>query len=537
MSEQLKSLRKNFKEFWKKKSSGMRRLIAAAGIGIMVFSAGTAYYLNHQDEGWVVLYAGIDDSESAKIYSALREMEIPAQLNSQGQVMVEEMQADMLLLQLSGLGYPKSAPTYDVFSDHTGFTTTEYEKKQYLLFQLQDRIEKTLCNIDGIKSAIVTLDVPEESNYVWQTQEDQKSSASVLLAMKTGNTLSSDHIQAIKNLVASSVPKMTAQDVTLVDAATSLELKAKGGGEDGALLDFERLDFEAQVEKQLSEKVLHVLSIAYKPEDIRVSATAVIDYDKMITEQLDYVPDENGNGIIHKIVQSDVLRSQDYAEGIAGEENNTDVPVYVDTNGDGQPEYVDHNRNAEYLVSYIKSQIEKNKAQLKSASLAIVVNDPSLSPEKQESLIAVAAKATNVLPENISLLGFDVPKTEDAPVQESETAFQEFPAEKLLDQRLVRIGIGVVSLLFLLLLIVLLIIRNIKKKKLQIELAREAAEIAEVTGKFSAEQEMEDHKRRLREAAEIHQTKNAVTEEVREFAAANPEVTAALIRSWLKEDE
>lgn len=515
----------------------MRRLIAAACIGMILFSAGTTYYLNHQDDGWTVLYAGIEPSESAQIYSTLREMNIPAQLNSEGLLMVEDTQADALLLQLSGLGYPKTAPTYDVFSDHTGFSTTEYEKKQYLLFQLQDRIEKTLCNIDGVKSAIVTLDVPEETNYVWQDSEDQKSSASVLIAMETGKVLSSDHIQAIKNLVSSSVPKMVSQDVTLVDAATSLELKAKGEGDDGALFDFERLDFEAQVEKQLTEKVLHVLSIAYKPENIRVSATAVIDYDKMITEQMKYVPDEKGNGIVSKISQSDVMDGQNYAKGVAGEENNTDVPVYIDTNGDGQPEYIDHDRNAEYLVSYIKSQIEKNKAQLKTASLAIVVNDPSLTPEKQASLIAVAAKATNVLPENISLVGFDMPKTENIPVQESETAVQETPSEKLLDHRLVRISIGAASLLFLLLLIILWIVRNTKKKKLKVELAREAAEIADAKSRMSAEQDMEGHKKRLREAAEIHQTKNAVTEEVREFAAANPEVTAALIRSWLKEDE
>jgi len=435
MKDQLNKIQKNTKEYWGKLPQKKRRVLILVAIGLVLFSAAAAFYLNQKQEkadSWVVLYAGIDAAESAQIYTTLQGMAIPVQLNSDGQLLVEENRADALLLQLSGLGYPKTAPTYDIFSNNSGFTTTEYEKKQYLLFQLQDRIEKTLMNIEGVKSAIVTLDVPEESNYVWQENSEQKSSASVLLTMEGGKKLSEEHITAIKNLIASSVPKMTAAEVTLVDAATSLELKSKDESEESAFIGSERLDFEAQVEKQLTDKVLNVLSIAYAPENIRVSVTAVIDYDKMITEQMNYVPDEKGNGVINKINQSDTMDGQTFAQGVAGEENNTDVPVYVDTNGDGQPEYINHVRNAEYLVSYIKNQIEKNKAQLKSASLAIVVNDTALTPEKQASIIAVAAKATNVLPENISVAGFNVAKTEEIPVPATPAPATETPAYTLL---------------------------------------------------------------------------------------------------------
>ena len=534
MSDQIKQLQKNLNGFWKNQSPKKRGIIGLVTLGLVIFSLASAYYLNHKNDGWVVLYSGIDAAESAQIYSTLRGMEINAQLNTEGQLMVEETQADGLLLQLSGLGYPKTAPSYDVFSNNTGFTTTEYEKKQYLLFQLQDRIEKTLSNLEGVKSAIVTLDVPEESNYVWQENSDQRSSASVLLTMADGKTLSSEHIKAIKNLVASSVPKMTSTEVTLVDAATSMELVAKGEGEGSESFDFDRLDFEAQVEKQLVDKVLNVLSIAYPPDKIRVSATAVIDYDKMITEQMNYVPDEKGNGVVSRISQSDTMDGQTFAEGIAGEENNTDVPIYVDTNHDGQPEYIDHGREAEYLVSYIKNQIEKNKAQLKSASLAIVVNDSALSPEKQASLIAVAAKATNVLPENISIAGFDIQKTEDSIAKETEV-MTETPPQKL--NKLLMIGIFAACALLTILISVFILLHRRKKKKLQTELAREAAEIAEAQSKLTAQQEMEEHKKKLREAAETNTKGNAVTDEVRDFASLNPEITAALLRSWLKEDE
>ena len=42
------------------------------------------------------------------------------------------------------------------------------------------------------------------------------------------------------------------------------------------------------MEKRLQDKIMNVLTLAYPPGQIRVSATVVIDYDKMITEDLQY---------------------------------------------------------------------------------------------------------------------------------------------------------------------------------------------------------------------------------------------------------
>ena len=62
-----------------------------------------------------------------------------------------------IMIEMSELGYPKTALPFDIFSDNMGFTTTEFEKRQYLLMNLQDRLERTLKDMTGIKNAIVTL--------------------------------------------------------------------------------------------------------------------------------------------------------------------------------------------------------------------------------------------------------------------------------------------------------------------------------------------------------------------------------------------
>ena len=65
---------------------------------------------------------------------------------------------------------------------------------------LQDRLERTLKDMTGIKNAIVTLNVPDESAYVWE-DEDSGSTGSVSLTLMPSYDLSPEKVSAIKNLV------------------------------------------------------------------------------------------------------------------------------------------------------------------------------------------------------------------------------------------------------------------------------------------------------------------------------------------------
>ena len=526
MGEQIKAAFSNIKEYWEKQTPKTKKIVMIAAAGILVLAVVLTIALNAYNGGYTVLYEGIDSKESQELYATLQNMNVPAQINSKGEVMVPKAEADKLLLELSALGYPQTALSYNIFSSNTGFTTTEFEKKQYLLFDLQDRIQNTLMKLDGVKNAVVTLDVPQESNYVWESN-DTKSSAAVLLTLYPGYRLSGEKVSAIKNLVAAAVPQMEAANVTVVDSSTGIEMKAtEETGVDSELgYNLQRLGFEYEVEKRLEEKVLNLLTMGYGPDKVRVSATVVIDYDKMITEEMKYIPEDNGLGVKGSIDESYTMDSSKLSSGIVGEENNTDVPIYVDTDNDGNPEYINHTRSVEYLVSYIKRQIEKDAAELKEASIAVVVNDPNLTAQKKEYLIETVSKAVNVDPSNISVNNFEI-------VQETAPTFNvvEFITSSPL---YMGIAAGVVALIII---ILLLIFR--KKEPDEDEEALEGAEGKEGLTLLSVQSDMEERKRKILETAKLNTKKeDAITNEIREFSATNPEITASLIRSWLKEDE
>lgn len=529
MEEQIKKSFIDIKEYWQKQSPKRKKVITFSGVGIFLFAAFIVAWLNLSGSGFVTLYSGMDRVEATAVYAALQEMEIPAQMDNNGNVMVPRQDADTVRLQLAADGYPKSALSYDVFNSSNGLTTTEFEKKVVLSQQLQNRLQDTLTRMDGVEKAVVTLNLAQGSNYVWE-QDTMKSTGGVLLTMRPGMVLEPKQVSAVKNLVASSVPKMVAADVKVVDAATSMELKSSDELAGGLGGELERLGFEAQIEKQKEEKAAKQLSLMYTPDQLRISVTVEINYDKMISESMEYKPENGNTGVMDSIDESYLKDAQNYAQGIAGEEQNTDIPIVVDQNNDGTPEVVDHQRSVDFAISYIKQQIERGQAELTSSTMAIMVMDPELDQRKKDAIIDQASKAANIPVGNISVETADNGETVETG-GEADTGGIDFtdPVTWAV------IGLGILSLAIIV-FVLLRVTRKGKGKKLVAQTNGEVDEL--IQEQLNIQKDIEDKKRLLRETAEAkHSQDNAISDEVRDFAKDNPEITASLIRSWLKEDE
>lgn len=474
--------------------------------------------------GYEVLYPGIDQREAAQVYAALQDKGIPAQLSSNGEVSVPKESKNSVLLELAGQ-FPTTAPNYGIYTDHSGFTATESDRKFYLNAQLQDRLQETLKSMDGVASAIVTLNIADSSNYVWETNK-APSTASVTVTMKSGQKLSPQHAQTIKNLVSGSVPTMTPDNVVVIDSATMLEVRGVKDTEVKTLFDLERLDYEAEYERRLVEKVESLLSSVYGPGGVRAIATVVLDYDKMLTEQLQYVPEDNGAGVKDHVSERYSVGGDLISQGVVGEENNTDTPVY-ENGGAGDAQVTDIQREIDYSISYVKQQIEKGEALLKKATISVIVNDADFTTEKQEKLIGVVSKGTNIEPNNISITNLTYQDT-TAPVSGNDlaTIFQTY--------RLPILAAGGGLLLVIILLFVLVSSGRRRKKKTAQTTAEENAQLLQ----DEERKKLEEQRRKIKQAAEESASKeNQVSSEIKRFVSENPEITASLIRSWLREED
>lgn len=513
MNLQLNRYLQPFKEAWLKLEKARQKQIIFGTFLILFVSIIVPIGLRTYNEShYALLYENLSNQEQADIYLVLSEMNVDVSTNNTGNLMVPRNQVDELKLRLSALGYPKSTLSYDVFTSNAGFMATELEKQQYLIIDLQNRLEGTLKRIDGVRSAVVTLNIPESSNYVWQ-EKNQAGSASVLLDFSASMDLDAKTVSGIKNLVASAVPNMEKDAVVVIDAASGQEL-GQSTMDEGFNQNYLQIQFEKDLEERLQTKVVNLLSMPFGYENIRVSASVVIDYDKMLSEELKYIPNEDGTGVIQSL-EKWYASNGSTTGGVAGETNNTDLPIYQE--GSSVPTDGEYTYSAEYLVSYLKTQIEKNNAELKDATISVVLKSDALSDEERSQWTQTISRAINIPEEKIGLHVFQANTKVEEPalVPENILSWPYFWP----------IAIGGVSLILMLIaLFVFLILKKRRKQKADRE------EINQQIKSFSELTKTKAHPIKT-------DPSKATINDIQQFADENPEIAANLIKEMLKEDD
>lgn len=529
MKFDLKEFIEKAKAAWAKLSDKAKKIIIFGGSALLVLIILITVLLNVSKGDYRVLFPGMSDEESAQVYATLQEMNVQPQIDTKGQILVPKEQWDQLVFQLNGKGYPKTTLSYDTFSNASGFTSTEFEKRTALIFQSQDRMQQTLLRQDGIEEATVTFTVPETSNYIWDESNQQQSTAGVTVSMRPGYELTPERVTAIKHLAATSIPKLAPENVVVVDAATGIEVLGMDEMKDAGYYNTQRLDFERQIAKQIEDNVKRLLSGKYGPDGVTAVATVSLDYDKMMSETKQYEPRENGDGggVMNHYEEQYSLNSATPVEGIVGEENNTDAPTYPNQDGTGDGSTTDYYKNVDYDVSYVLTQIEKGEPILKKASVAVIVNDPDFDEETEDTLVDLISKAANITSDNIRVTNLNF---------ETQQVIAPADTATLSPRQILLFAFG--GLLFLLVLVIVIILVAKKERKRREEEEAELQEEEDRQQELERQKEIEEHKRMLQnEAMASANTKeNAITEEVREFAKENPEITAALLRSLLKEE-
>ena len=528
---QLKDALVKVQTAWKELEASRKRLILVLVLGLIAVVVGIVVILNVVGGRYVVLYEGMSQDESVQGLGVLETAGISARINDAGELEVPSDRIEAAMGQLALQGLPTTTLDYNILAQASGLTTTEFEKREAQKNQWQNRLQDTIKSLTGVQNAIVTLKIPNDTNRVWDP-EAIKGSGSATIFMKPGYVLSPSQAMAIRHLIGPSVG-IDPTEVTVMDGNGNL-LAAAGEDYDVqavvAAQFLERMGLEKEVEARMIQKAANLLSLKYpNTENWRISCTATLDFDAMVTEIKTYIPLE---GTIHGVVDEEEIDAQmgpgQFSEGVVGETDNTDVPIYVDVDGDGQMDTVDYHRFRDYAVSYTLEQIEKDGPSLEGLTLSIVVDD-SLSNETRQSLRQAISLGTGIPIENVGVESFLTAGTgEPEPPGTGGETLLGIPI------LFVYIAIGILLLLILILIFMMMMRSRAKKKKLVAAMADAEAEQAEAD---RIQQEIEERKKRLKDAAIGDQSENAITNEVREFARSNPEITANLLRNWLKEGE
>ena len=541
MKEKAINFFNKIKEKWKNLAPKVKKIIMAVATVVLITIVLSTLVFNLGKDDMVILYKNMGAEETRDVYSQIVRMGVDVDKNELEEILVPESMKEEIILILAERGYPTTGSPYDDMTGASGLTTTDHERKQNDIIRLQKDIEHTLSNMKGVQTVEVILNIAEDNALAW-AEEETKSTAAVSITMMPGYKISAGNVSTVKNLVSASVKNMDSERVTVTDATTMLEVKGNDEGNIEGQTYEQQFGFEKEVATEYERKITDLLVGTYGPGGTSVSASVVIDYDKLITEQEDYIPDNNGRGVISSQSQNYDMSASQLADGVAGEENNTDVPIIVDEDEDGTADLVNHQIDSEYLVSRVKRQTEKNGVPVKEATISVIVKDPSLDDDKKQALTELISKAVNVDEANIAVHSF-VPQGEVPEVVEptgTGNPLLDAIAENPL--MIVVIGAGILALIILIAIIAAILGRKRKAKKEKLrrtQMDLDDSESQETIKK--AQDELDEHKRKLKEMSELSNLsstkENAIAEEIRSFSDESPEIAASLIRAWLKEDD
>jgi len=538
------------KEMWQNLSAKSKKLLGIiAGITVVVIAVAVFLLARGQKTEYQTLFSSLSQGEAQQIVSLLQEQNVPYLYDGKsGALKVPSESVDTLRAQLLSKGYPKSGFAYDMYIGNSGLMTTESDKKQYTLYDLQDRLGATIRLFDGVRDAKVTIAEGTDQTYAIEEDNPVQASASVVVTMEEGQSLSEKNAEAIKNLIARSVKGMNFTNVSVFDAGTMEEVAADAG-DSASGSGTSMANLTTTVENNIANNIKRVLGKIYGGENLAVSVKGTLNMAKLIQENTQYtVPEKteatDKRGLLsnEEVAGENAGNSGENAAGVAGADANADTPRYTTQNGTATTtdNYSNSSATREWLYNVLKEQKEIAPGVLEDASVAIVINtdDNSIPESDLINLVADAAgikrdEAADKITILRSLNKTAVQQTteEKKPAEEPKTLLNQFPLWALIG--------AAVSAFLLILILLILILRGRKKKKLK-QLAQEEMEnaaalsIEQPTDEITPVEEV-DEDELTAEGKMAHGMK--LKKSIGEFTDQNPQVVAKLIQSWMREEE
>ena len=517
MNEQISKALAPLTQFWSNTSKTVKRVVIGGVIIAVVIALALSILLNTRD--YVVIFDQLSETETSEIMAALQDMDVEVMVDDSGSIMVPKKDESRVRMQLATEGYPKNGLSYYLIEENSGMLTTDYERKQYMNMQLQERIAASIKTLEGVKDAVVTITVPEDD--VFYLKEKEKPTASVIIHMKQGSTLTESQILGIQNLVAKSVSGLSKDDIALADSLGNDLV----GSSTGNNPDYSKISVTREIENDIRKKVSSVLLGPYKSEQFKVSVTASVDTDELIREETIYTPSPDGNntGVISEETRSDESSTSTQGNGgAAGTSSNSEVPIYETGGTTGESSSTSTSEQIKYQVSQTKSQSQKSGAKIENISIGIAIDKASFEPGERESVVQLVAYAAGVSPESISVQNFQFYE-EEAPSPPTEP--------EVINKMILYGGIGA-GILVLGSIIALILMKRRRKGAAEGAIAMAGSggpdeALNEVFGEAEPEEVIKP----------ITPIQDARREEIKQFAKNNPEIAAQMIKSWLRSED
>jgi flagellar M-ring protein FliF len=241
-------------------------------------------YWSLQSPAQKPLFTGLADGDKAAIAEALQSSGLAYTLDpATGAIAVGEDDVHRARMLLAGQGLPKAAPTGDALISAVPMGSSRAVEGEALRGAREADLARTIEAIDAVKTARIHLATPEASVFVRDTAVP---TASVMLTMQQGRSLSQAQVRAMRHLVASSVPGMTPDQVSVVDQSGALLSQPDINGND------RNFALQIQIEDRYRQALAVLLAPILGADNYSAEVHADVDFSESQSTRESYPKDD-----------------------------------------------------------------------------------------------------------------------------------------------------------------------------------------------------------------------------------------------------
>jgi len=534
---------------------GIGRLAVVLGVAAGVAAVLIAVMLRIGQAPDALLYSNLDLREASEVTTALDSAGIKYSSKGDGStIFVNRDQVGEARMLVAGKGLVSSGSVgYEIFDNQSVLGQTEFQQNLNEKRALEGELARTIQTMRGIQSARVMIALPRRELFQSQAAEP---TASVVVGV-TGGQLTGAQVQAIRNVVASSVPNMKPEKVTLTD--TSNRTLAAGTSDQGfsaASAEEARGQTEGQLQARIKDIVEGVVGVG----GARVQVTAEIDHARSTTQEQRFDPD----GQVVRSTSTNGTESTDTSgapDGGATATNNIPGGQAPAVTPQGSRD-TQNTETTNYEISNTTTTTVKEAGEIKKLAVSVAVDgkwtpganggEPTYAPRTAEeiaqikSLVAAAVGIDEARGDKIEVLNVQFNRDPLAVGgEEAGASLFNFTKDDMMR------GVELLVLLITGVLLIFFVLRPLLKTatgggapaagqpqlagpggapvtSLQTTIVGGAGGLAQLSGPSEMEQ-------RLDIARIEGQVKASSVKKVADFVERHPEESTSIIRSWVHE--
>ncbi len=502
------------------KNWSTKKKVAAITVVALTVAMIVTAMLWSQKEDYQVLFSNLTQEDSGQVIGKLKELKVPYKVEG-NVIYVPQQRVYELRLELASMGIPQGGIIgFEIF-DKTNFGITEFVQRLNYIRAIQGELTRTIRQLNEVETARVHIAVPEKTIF---TEKEQKPTASVVLKLRPGRSLSQAQVGGILHLVSSSVEGLQPQAITIMDNLGNLLAKPS---DTDTLLDGKMVEYQRFVDKGFEQKIQSMLEGIVGKGKAIVRVTTRLDFKKVETTEEKFDPDSATARTQQKTTEQTTGAT---SGGIPGVLSNQPGQPGASVGSSGQLVSQRQVETTNFEISRTLNKISQPGGEIKSISVAVLV-DGTYKKDKDKKVYTPRTEEEMKKYSDVvkAAIGFN-PQRGDQVIVDNvafEAAPEELPADKI---DIIAIATTVLKYLVPLIVTLLLILFVIKPllNTLKAQPKREPTPLYPGEPAFAAAAAAKEPEPEL-------SPEELMKEEVLALVKKDPRQAAQIIRGWMTE--